>query len=263
MKYFLMIVTFLLPISVATKLTIPVAAKPSTSVAAKVSNTNELIAAMQKKYGKSWYKTATFVQETINFQPDGTSKVETWYEAMSVPGRLRIDFTPTSAGNGILFTGGKLFVFKDGKQDSSRPVNHPLLILGFDIYRSPASEIVAQLQALKFDLSEFREDTWQGRAVYVVGAKAGDLHSPQFWIDQKNLYFVRMLRPAGRDGAQTQETQFNKYQKLGGGWMAPEVIFMVDGKVVTTEAYSDMRSDVTLDPKLFDPQFWTTVHWKE
>ena len=52
MKYFLMIVTFLLPISVATKLTIPVAAKPSTSVAAKVSNTNELIAAMQKKYGK-------------------------------------------------------------------------------------------------------------------------------------------------------------------------------------------------------------------
>jgi hypothetical protein len=108
MKYFLLIVTFLLPISVATKLTIPVAAKPSTSVAAKVSNTNELIAAMQKKYGKSWYKTATFVQETINFQPDGTSKVETWYEAMSVPGSLRIDFTPTSAGNGILFTGGKL-----------------------------------------------------------------------------------------------------------------------------------------------------------
>jgi len=263
MKYFLMIVTFLLPISVATKLTIPVAAKPSTSVAAKVSNTNELIAAMQKKYGKSWYKTATFVQETINFQPDGTSKVETWYEAMSVPGSLRIDFTPTSAGNGILFTGGKLFVFKDGKQDSSRPVNHPLLILGFDIYRSPASEIVAQLQALKFDLSEFREDTWQGRAVYVVGAKAGDLHSPQFWIDQKNLYFVRMLRPAGRDGAQTQETQFNKYQKLGGGWIAPEVIFKVDGKVVTTEKYSEIRSDMTLDPKLFDPEYWTKVHWKQ
>jgi hypothetical protein len=45
--------------------------------------------------------------------------------------------------------------------------------------------------------------------------------------------------------------------------MAPEVIFMVDGKVVTTEKYSDMRAGVKLDPKLFDPQFWTTVHWKE
>ena len=235
----------------------------STTSYAKISNTNELIAAMQKQYGKSWYKTATFVQETTNIQPDGTSKVETWYEAMSVPGSLRIDFTPTSEGNGILFTGGKIFAFKNGKVDLERPFEHPLLILGFDIYRSPATDVIAKLQALKFDLSQFREDTWQGRPVYVIGAKAGDLHSPQFWIDQKELYFVRMLRPAGKDGAQTQETQFNKYQKLGGGWIAPEVIFLVDGKVVTTEKYSEMRADVELDPKLFDPQFWTTVHWKQ
>ena len=250
MRYFLLILAiFLLPML--------------TTSPAKISNTNELIAAMQNKYGKSWYKTATFVQQTTNFQPDGTSKVETWYEAMSVPGSLRIDFTPTSAGNGILFTDGKIFVFKDGKVDTTRPFEHPLLILGFDIYRSPASEVTAKLQALKFDLSQFREDTWQGRAVYVVGAKARDLHSPQFWIDQENLYFVRMLSPGGKDGKETQESQFNKYHKLGGGWMAPEVIFMVDGKVVTTEKYSEIRGDVTLDPKLFDPQSWTTVHWKE
>jgi len=234
-----------------------------TPIYAKISNTNDLIAAMQKRYEKSWYKTATFVQETTNVQPDGSSKVETWYEAMSVPGNLRIDFTPVSAGNGVLFTGGKIFIFKDGKVDTTRDFDHPLLILGFDIYRSTASEVTAKLQALKFDLSQFREDTWQGRPVYVVGAKAGDLHSPQFWIDQENLYFVRMIRPAGKDGTQTQETQFNKYQKLGGGWMAPEVIFMVDGKVVTTEKYSEIRGDVPLDPKLFDPQSWTTVHWKE
>jgi len=235
---------------------------PTTSYA-KISNTNELIAAMQKKYGQSWYKTATFVQETTNVQPDGTSKVETWYEAMMVPGSLRIDFTPTAAGNGILFTDGKIFVFKDGKVDTTRAFDHPLLILGFDIYRTPASDVTSKLQAMKFDLSQFREDNWQGRPVYVVGAKVGDLHSAQFWIDQENLYFVRMLRPGGKDGTQTQETQFNKYQKLGGGWMAPEVIFMIDGKVVTTEKYSDIRGDMTLDPKLFDPQFWTTVHWKE
>src|SRR4026207_79728 len=102
MKYlFLIVATFLLMLP----------AVPS----AKISNTDELISAMQKKYGKLWYTTATFVQETTNFQPDGTSKVEIWYEAMSVPGSLRIDFTPVSGGNGILFTGGKIFVFKDGK----------------------------------------------------------------------------------------------------------------------------------------------------
>src|SRR6478609_3688213 len=102
MKYFFLLVAISL-------LTFPAASY------AKISNTNELIAAMQKQYGESWYKTATFVQETTNFQPDGTSKVETWYEAMSIPGNLRIDFTPTKDGNGILFTGGKIFVFKNGK----------------------------------------------------------------------------------------------------------------------------------------------------
>jgi len=231
--------------------------------AAKITSTDQLIQAMQKKYAKSWYKTATFVQKTTNIDKDGNKKEEIWFEALSVPGSLRIDITPIKDGNGILFTNGQLYSFKNGKVDNSRPFVHPLMILGFDIYRLPQADVIEKLKGLKFDLSIFREDTWQGRPVYVVGAKQGDLHSPQFWIDQKNLYFVRMLRPGGRDGAQTQETQFNKYQKLGGGWISPEVIFIVDGKVATTEEYSEMKADMPLDPKLFDPQYFATVHWKE
>ena len=250
MRYFLSLVSLVFAIAPAT-------------FAAKITTTDELVQSMQKKYSKSWYKTATFVQKTTNIDKDGNTKVETWYEAMSLPGSLRIDFTPTKDGNGILFTNSQIYVFKNGKVDSNRPYVHPLMVLGFDIYRLPQTDVIEKLKGLKFDLSIFREDTWQGRPVYVAGAKAGDLRSPQFWIDQKNLYFVRMIRPAGKDGAQTQETQFNKYQKLGGGWMSPEVIFSVDGKVVTTEEYSELRANVTLDPKLFDPQSFVTVHWRE
>jgi outer membrane lipoprotein-sorting protein len=235
----------------------------STAFAAKITTTDQLIAAMRMKYARSWYKTATFVQKTTNVDKDGNKKVETWYEAMSLPGSLRIDFTPTKDGNGILFTNSQIYVFKNGKVDSNRPYVHPLMVLGFDVYGLPQAEVIEKLKGLKFDLSVFREDTWQGRPVYVVGAKAGDLHSPQFWIDQKNLYFVRMIRPAGPDGAKTQETQFNKYVKLGGGWMSPEVIFMVDGQTVTTEEYSELRANVQFDPKLFDPQSFATVHWRE
>ena len=235
----------------------------SMAQATKIASTDQLVQAMQSKYAKSWYKTATFVQKTTNIDKDGNQKVETWYEAMSLPGSLRIDFTPTKDGNGILFTNGQIYSFKNGKVDTNRPFVHPLMVLGFDIYGLPQNDVMEKLKGLKFDVSIFREDTWQGRPVYVVGAKQGDLHSPQFWIDQKNLYFVRMLRPGGRDGAQTQETQFNKYVKLGGGWMSPEVIFKVDDKVVTTEEYSDLRANVKLPEKLFDPESFATVHWKE
>lgn len=231
--------------------------------AAKITTTEDLVSAMQKKYAKSWYKTATFVQKTTEIEADGTKKVSIWYEALSVPGSLRIDFTPVKDGNGILFTDNKIYFFKDGKVDSNRSFVYPLMILGFDIYRLSQADVLEKLEGLKFDLSIFREDTWRGRPVYVVGAKQGDLQAAQFWIDKKNLYFVRMIRPAGKDGKQTQETQFNKYVKLGGGWMAPEVIFTIDGKVVTTEEYSEMRADVPLDSKLFDPQYFGTVHWRE
>src|SRR6266404_1624735 len=231
--------------------------------AAKMATADDLIQALQKKYSKSWYRTATFLQKTTDYDKDGNTKVSTWYEALSVPGSLRIDFTPIKDGNGILFTDRKVYSFKNGKQEGTRPFVHPLMILGFDIYKLPAADVVDTLKGLKFDLSILHEDTWQGRPVYVVGAKQGDLHSPQFWIDRKQLYFVRMLRPAGKDGAQTQETQFNKYQRLGGGWMAPEVIFKVHGQVRTTEEYSEMRANPALDSKLFDPQYWTSVHWRE
>ena len=231
--------------------------------ALQITTTEQLIQAMQKKYAKKWYKTATFVQKTTNIDKDGNRKVETWYEAMLLPGSLRIDFTPTKDGNGILFTDGQIYVFKNGKIDNNRPFVHPLMVLGFDIYRMSENEAIEKLKGLKFDLSIFHEDTWQGRPVYVVGAKAGDAHSAQFWIDKKNLYFVRMVRPAGKDGTQTQETRFNEYVKLGGGWMSPEVVFLVDNKVVTIEEYSDLHANVTLPNKLFDPQSFATVHWKE
>lgn len=235
----------------------------SAQASRKIETTEDLLRAMQKKYAKSWYKNVTFVQKTTEYNPDGTSKTSIWYEALAMPGRLRIDFTPVRDGNGILFANDTIYSFKDGKLEKSQPFMHPLLILGFDVYAAPVQETMAKLTKLKFDLSIIREDTWQGKPVYVVGARAGDLHSAQFWIDKERLYFVRMLKPGGRDGKQTQETQFNQYQKVkGGGWIAVEVVFMVDGKRAVLEEYSEIRGNVALDEKLFDPQYWTTAHWR-
>jgi hypothetical protein len=41
--------------------------------------------------------------------------------------------------------------------------------------------------------------------------------------------------------------------------MAPEVLFMIDGRTTTTEAYSELRANVNLDDGLFDPEKWTTA----
>jgi hypothetical protein len=182
--------------------------------AAKIKNGEQLVKAMHDKYAGKWYKTLTFVQKNTEYKPDGTTQNSVWYEAMSAPGNLRIDFDPLESGNGLLFAGGAQHNFKDGKLIRSQPTIHPLMVLAFDVYLQPIEKTVSQLKELKIDLQVLREDTWQGRPVYVVGAKAGDLRSAQFWIDKKNLYLVRMLQPVGRNKERTSETQFNKYQKV-------------------------------------------------
>ena len=227
--------------------------------AQSIQNSEQLIKSMNDRYAKKWYKTLTFVQTTTRYRADTTSA--TWYEAFSFPGTMRIDMDSMGAG-GMLLVRDSLYVFRDGNLSSTRYYVHSLLLLGFDIYFLPPQETVTKLRELGFDLSAFHEDTLLGRPVFVVGAQKGDLHTRQFWIDKERLYFVRLFEPAGADGTQTRETQFNKYIRLANGWIAPEVVFMVDNKVLMTEEYHDLRANPRLDPKLFDPQYWKTARWR-
>jgi outer membrane lipoprotein-sorting protein len=229
----------------------------------KITNGEQLVAAMHKKYDGKWYKTLTFVQKNTAFKPDGSTENSIWYEAMSSPGKLRVDFDPLAGGEGIMFADGQQHTFKEGKLANSRPFLHPLMVLGFDVYTQQVDRTIGQLKELKFDLSQLREDTWNGQPVYVVGAPQGDLKTAQFWVDKKNLLFVRMLQTVGRNKDHVQETQFNKYEKAkGGGWVSAEVLFLVDGKKNWLEEYSDIQVNPTLAADLFDTGKWMTTDRK-
>lgn len=229
------------------------------SFAGDIKTGDDLINAMHKKYDGKWYKTLTFVQKTITHKPDGTSSSETWYEALRLPGSLRIDFADSKTGDGLLFTDGKLYVFHEGKAMPSRPFVHPLLVLGFDVYGQPPATTIEQIKGMGIDLATVHKEKWNGRSVYVVGAKQGDLATPQFWVDKKDLVFVRLIQLVGKDKKNVQETQFNKYVKTKRGWVSAEVKFFVDGKLATSEEYSEIQTDVALDAALWDPAKWASV----
>lgn len=67
--------------------------------------------------------------------------------------------------------------------------------------------------------------------------------------------FVRMLEPA-RDTTKTSETRFNKYAPLAGGWISPEVEFLLDGQQQFLEEYKDVQANVTMPAALWDPRQW-------
>ena len=82
---------------------------------------------------------------------------------------------------------------------------------------------------------------------------------PQFWIEQKRLLFVRSLKP-GRAGTM-QEVQFNKYEPIKGGWVAPEVVFTMNGQRMLYEEYFNIQVPATLDPAIFNPATFLEATW--
>ena len=205
-----------------------------------------------------WYRTLTFKQKTTLVAPSGGEIHQTWYEAASLPGLLRID-SDLASKSGTLFARDSIFVFSQGKQVSAQAGLNELLVLGFDAYRQSPARTEAQLRSLGFDLARFHDDVWQGKPVFVVGALRGDTASKQFWIDKATLLFVRVLE---RGSQGRVDIRFNKYQRAGAGWVATEVVQLVNGTRRLLEEYTDVRANVPLPDAMFEPKQWATVrHW--
>jgi len=70
----------------------------------------EVLQRMHDAYAGKWYKTLTFVQKTS--YPD--ARVETWYEAAEIPGKLRIDVAPLDSMKTILFRADSIYQYDQG-----------------------------------------------------------------------------------------------------------------------------------------------------
>lgn len=221
-----------------------------------ITTPRELLDAMRARYDGKWYRTLTFVQHNTEHHPDGTVERSVWREWLQAPGRLRIEFQPADSGNGVLFANDSIYPFRRDSLGRARAFVHPLLVLGFDVYMQPVDRTVAQLQQAPrvFDLSILSEGTWQDRPVWIVGSK-----TRQFWVDKERLVFVRLLEPTPGDSTKIADTRFNKYQPLAGGWVSPEVQFLVNGQQTFLEEYTQIQANVAMPAALWDARQWKAV----
>lgn len=234
---------------------------PVTHAQSGISDGAGVIEEMYHTYKNDWYDKLTFRQKTTFFGPDGkVQRIQTWYEAMEIPGKLAIKFEEKDSGNGILFRNHKQYGYANRQLIQEVRRVHDLLVLGFDIYRQHPDSSAAQLTTAGYDITKMYEDEWQGRPVYVVGTSEPDSSKAQFWIDKERLVFVRSLKP-GRAGT-LQEVQFNKYEQLEGGWIAPEVIFKANGQTGLLEEYSAISVPDSINQAIFDHRSFVDAEWE-
>jgi len=214
----------------------------------------ELIRAMHDHYAGRWYRTLSFTQHNTATDSAGVETHSVWKEYATIPGELRIDFLPADSGQGYLFRADSLYLFRHDSLRRAVPFLHPLMILGFDVYASPADTTIAKLGRLGFDLSKIHEDTWEGRPAYVVGADPGDTRHRQFWVDRDRLLFLRIVEPDRQDSMRIQDTRFEDYRPVGPAWLSARVRFLVNGKPSWLEEYVDIQTGQSLPADLFDPK---------
>jgi hypothetical protein len=224
----------------------------------------DLVREMHTKYAGKWYHNLTFIQTTTF--PD--KPAETWYEAGTIPGKLRIDIAPLDSMIAFMYVGDSAIVFHGGKRVAAREDRNLLMTLGFDVYGQAPEITIQQLKDQSMDLSKIREDSWNGTKVWVVGADKGDTTSNQFWIEQKRLLFVRLIEshksaknPSGPPNL--LDMTFENYQPLGKAWVAPRCVIKVNGKEMQREEYRDIKADVKLQPDLYDTKTYHKAEWIE
>lgn len=224
-------------------LLIPFLLLSSTVDAQNIIDSETLLKAMYKKYNKKWYKNLTFTQKTTFYNAqDEIAKEETWYEALKMPEGLIVKIGSPDAGNGFVFRQDSMYQFKDGALAGKMRRQHELLILGFSVYFDDPETTLNKLTEAGIDLGYFDADY----QYYIIG----NPETKQAWIERSRLVFTKMesTMPNGNKS----QVFFNKYQKQGKAWVAPEVLFYNNGKMVMKEEYTDMRFPKELDSKLFD-----------
>ena len=216
----------------------------------RLPGSKEMLKKMHDRYAGKWYKTFSFNQTTEVYRNDSLKQTETWYENIRFPDDFRIDFGNPDSGNAVIFKNDSSYFFRSGQIAQARPYEDDLLFLLGGMYFYPFEEVTTKMKLFGYDLDKFHEDTWKGKDVYVIGAGKGEDSVNQLWVEKENYSPVRMIKYENKN---KEEAFFENHVRLGGGFTETLVHFFINDKLVQVEKYHDLKSDIEINPAIFDP----------
>ena len=225
-----------------------------------ISNVETLVRAMQRKNRERWFDAFTFVQETIRFNKDGSPKdTSIWYEAIAYPDHFRIDYGDLADGNSSVFRRDSAYRFKAGELIKSSHDPQQFLLMKGGLYHYETKEVMDKLRAYGYNTKGFHASEWNSRPIWVLGAEAGDLDAPQFWIDAEHFYLLRRISKL-KDG-RLLDVHYGDHIYSDGGWVEQEVKFYLDGLYLQLEYYKEINTAPDLPKGFFDPGQFGKEHW--
>ncbi|MFN2636124.1 MAG: hypothetical protein ABR585_03790 [Gemmatimonadaceae bacterium] len=243
------------------------AAKPSAEKApaakistGKLTSAGSVLRAMHDRFGGKYIKTMSFLNNNTAYTTTGEERHSQWYEHIEFPGKLRIAFLPATQKSGLVQVGDKVASFDNGMRIDFRPNVNPTLLLTGDVYVSPLATIMRGLDSLGVDTDVLRTDEWEGRPVYVIGAKAADTTSSQMWVDSERLQLVRFIQREKQPSRTIiSDIRVRNYKDVQGYEIPTEYLTLRNGRPVWREQYADIRVNETFPAGTFDQARWNDI----
>ena len=221
----------------------------------------EIVQQMYSNHAKNFRKSLSFIQQTSMYRNDSLIRKATWYEVLVYPDKLRIDIDNPSSGNSIFFVNDSVYRFQNSELKKTGYQPHDLLFLLGGMYSFPLDTVYKKLKAMGYNINKTFETTWKGKKVVVIGTDKEETESNQFWVDKEKLVAVRILN--NKDGQKT-ETLCEDYLQLGDNWCETSIEFYLNGKLLQTEKYSDLKVNVPIDMEYLNPyKFGQVKFWNK
>ena len=209
-----------------------------------------VISLMNATYQDRWYPNVTFEQKAMIYNNDTLVSEQIWLEALKMGEGLTIKFDSISSGNGYIFKNDSIYVFKDGVTVGKRKRVHDILELGFNVYKQPVEITIAKLKKADLDFSYLE----QNDDYYIIG----NPEIKRVWIEKERLLFYKI--ESKNEKGDISKIEFNKYEALGEGWIAPEVIFYTNNKMTFKEEYFNIQLPDSL-PNILETNSFRSIKW--
>ena len=237
------------------------AAKATVKAAgARLTSGGSVVRAMHDLYGGKYLKTMSFLQNNTAYTSTGQEQHSQWYEHLEVPGKLRIAFLPATQRSGLVQVDDNVASFDNGIRVDIRPSVNPLLLLTADIYAAPVTTIMRGLDSLSVDPEVMHVTEWEGRPVYVVGAKPGDSTATQMWVDADRLVLLRFIQ-RGKSGDRVVISDYRilGYKDIQGFQVPTQFLVIRNGRPIWREEYANIRVNVEFPAGTFDQALWKDI----
>lgn len=225
----------------------PAPATPSPP-AAEPRNGLEVIGWMRYAHPSRELRTLAFTMTRTRVADSSTSESLAYAR---LPGAMRTDAVSGDATS-LVRDRYRASVFRRGRRVSTLRGVDLRTLLAFDVFAEGIDTTIMWLDSARVRFGLARQDDWEGRRVWVVGANAGDDTSTQFWVDARRWRVVRVIQPEPENPRLVSDTRYLDFDDLLDTPVPTRVEVWRNGRLVEQHALKNFVANPELPSRAFD-----------